>query len=203
MTNAIARYVDRAEQLIALVLYVFLVRRIWPEEFSFANAAAAAILLSEGLIILFLIIRRPTAQISARWQDWLLAAVGTAAPLLIVPTHPPAFPVVGLYFILFGMIVHISAKLSLNRSFGLVAANRGVKTAGGYRYVRHPMSLGYMVSQVGFLLMSPKLWNFVLYAVCWTALVLRIYAEERVLRDDAAYQSFSQKTRFRLLPGLF
>ena len=42
---------------------------------------------------------------------------------------------------LIGLYVQISGKLILGRSFGLIAANRGIKVAGPYRIVRHPSML--------------------------------------------------------------
>ena len=61
-------------------------------------------------------------------------------------------PQLGFCVILIGLILHLGAKLNLRRSFGIVPADRGVKTLGLYAFVRHPMYLGYMVAHVGFLL---------------------------------------------------
>lgn len=194
---------DRGEQVAAVVFYAFLVGRIWPENFAAENIAPALVLVSEGVIIFFLLIRRPTHAISFRLRDWAAAIVGTIAPLLIVRTAEPSNIAIGVFLLLFGMVTQLSAKLSLRRSFGLVAANRGVKTGGAYRYVRHPMYLGYMISHVGFLLMSPSLWNVAVYVVGWSCLLLRISFEERMLSEDAAYQEFRRRTPHRLLPGLY
>ncbi len=195
--------IDRAEQVIATSLYVLLVQRIWPEKFDAANIAPGLLLLAEGIIIVFLVLRRPTANISLRPQDWAAAFGGTLAPLLVAKSADPQHLAIGAFLIMFGMFTQLSAKLSLRRSFGLVAANRGVKTGGAYRYVRHPMYLGYMISHVGFLIMVPTLWNFTVYAVGWTCLVLRIVFEERLLSKDAAYQEFKTRVRRRLIPGVY
>ena len=56
---------------------------------------------------------------------------------------------------LIGLYVQISAKVILGRSFGLIAANRGIKVAGPYRIVRHPIYAGYTIIHVGFLLALP------------------------------------------------
>jgi protein-S-isoprenylcysteine O-methyltransferase Ste14 len=195
--------IDRGEQLAALLFYFFLVRRVWPQNFDAENLAPAIIILSEGAIIFFLLIRRPTENISLRPQDWAVALIGTLGPLLVTKAPEPQNLAVGAFLLLFGMITQLSAKFSLRRSFGLVAANRGVKTGGAYRYVRHPMYLGYMISHVGFLLLSPSLWNFAVYAATWACLILRIAVEERMLTEDAAYQDFKKRVRFRLVPGLY
>lgn len=198
-----AKVLDRFEQIAALTLYAFLVFRVWPENLGAANLAPALILLSEGAIVVFLVIRRPTDNISLRPQDWLAAVAGTLAPLLVVKAAEPSHLAVGASILLFGMITQVSAKFSLRRSFGLVAANRGIKTDGAYRYVRHPMYLGYMISHVGFLLMSPTFWNFLVYAVGWTCLVLRVQFEEKLLSQDDAYRAFMDRVRYRLIPGVY
>src|ERR1700682_5194874 len=45
-----------------------------------------------------------------------------------------------------GVLLQIYAKLTLRRSFGIIAANRGVMTSGPYRVVRHPMYAAYLLS---------------------------------------------------------
>lgn len=57
------------------------------------------------------------------------------------------------------MATHVGAKLCLWRSFGLVAAHRGLKAGGLYAVVRHPMYAGYVISHVGYLLVAPSWWN--------------------------------------------
>ena len=102
-----------------------------------------------------------------------------------------------------GFVLQISAKLTLRRSFGVVAANRGVKASGPYRLIRHPMYAGYALTHVGFLLAGPTLWNLAIYGTTITIQVRRIIAEERVLSLDTAYQLLMAKVRFRLLPFVF
>lgn len=198
-----APVLDRLEQGAALVLYGFLVARVWPHDLSANNLAPALVLLSEGVIVFFLLIRRASSDISLRPQDWLAAIIGTIAPLLVAKTEEPSFLGFGVALMLAGMATQVSAKLSLRRSFGLVPANRGVKTGGAYRFARHPMYLGYMISHVGFLLLAPTFWNAAVYIVCWTCLLLRIEFEERLLSADPGYQAFKTKVRFRLLPGIY
>jgi protein-S-isoprenylcysteine O-methyltransferase Ste14 len=109
----------------------------------------------------------------------------------------------GASLMMAGLVLNISAKIALNRSFGVTAANRGVKRAGPYRFLRHPMYLGYAATQLAFLLLNPSLWNLCAYAASWTAQILRIRAEERVLMEDPAYRAYADGVRFRLVPGLY
>ena len=58
-------------------------------------------------------------------------------------------------------VIVIAGKLSLGRSFGLIPANRGVVSTGVYRFVRHPIYLGYLITHVGFVVANPTMWNVV------------------------------------------
>ena len=86
----------------------------------------AVILLSEGLVVLFMVLRRRPQSVSMRPFDWLAAFVGTAAPLLVRSGGQAlAPPQIGAFLTLFGLVFSIWAKLTLRRSFGLAAANYG------------------------------------------------------------------------------
>jgi protein-S-isoprenylcysteine O-methyltransferase Ste14 len=196
------RMLDRTEQAIATGLFIFLAWRIGPSAFS--EFASALLLISEGAVVVFLMLRRPTDQISTKPIDWALAAGGTFLPLAVMPDHPASTlaPFGGL-LMLCGAIIHIGAKLSLNRSLGLVAANRGIKQKGLYKIVRHPMYAGYILSHVGFLIARPAALNFALYLVVWILLILRIRAEERILFCDPSYQDLAKRVPHRLVPGIY
>ncbi len=197
------RFLDRAEQVIVSILFLLLTQRLWPESLSFSELVPILVLISEGIVVLFIILRRPTDQISMRFSDWLLAAVGTFFALLAGPPGELFMPMLGIPILVMGICIHLGAKLSLNRSFGLVAANRGVRSSGLYLFVRHPMYSGYLATYVGFLLVAPSLYNFVIYVIVAALLVGRIYAEERLLKEDEKYLDFSKQVRFRLVPGIF
>ena len=163
------------------------------------------LLISEGSVVAFVLIRRFTQDVSMRPADWLVALLGTTAPLLVRPIADaalaPAFVCVPL--VLAGLTLQIAAKLTLCRSFGVVAANRGVQVGGPYRVVRHPMYAGYFMMQVAFLLTNPSVWNASVYLVGFAAQISRILAEERVLGRDPSYQAFATAVRYRLAPGIF
>lgn len=162
-------------------------------------------LIDQCIVLSFILIRRPTQDISRRPLDWATALLGTVLPMLVAPAGSQALvpPALSSVLILAGMALHLSAKLSLRRSFGVVAANRGVKAGGAYRLVRHPMYAGYMLGQVGFVLAAPSVGNVVVIASVWTMHVARILAEERVLAADPTYRDLMARTRYRLIPGLF
>ena len=163
------------------------------------------LLLSEASVVAFVLIRRFAREVSRKPGDWLAALLGTTAPLFIRPTGGeallPASVCVPLMFL--GMAIQIAAKLSLRRSFGVVAANRGVKMGGPYRIVRHPMYAGYFMTQIAFLLSNPSVWNLALYTLAFSLQISRIFMEERVLNRDTAYREFTAAVPYRLAPGIF
>ncbi len=102
-----------------------------------------------------------------------------------------------------GMFLQITAKVVLGHAFGIIAANRGVKVIGPYRFVRHPMYAGYTMTHIGYLLAMPALSTAILYALALSFQVVRIFREERVLIEDPRYREFAACVRYRLVPGLF
>jgi len=197
------RVADRVEQALAVLFYLWFCYR-----FVTAIAAGAtdprvyAVLVVDGIVLVFMLLRRPTTNISMRVADWFWALAATLAPLLLLPV-PPLAPNAGLVLVFAGMVFSLSAKLILRRSFGIVAANRGVKVGGPYRFVRHPMYAGYVITHLGTLLLLPHIWNWVLFLFAWTAMAMRIQAEERVLAADPTYAAYMAQVRYRLVPGLF
>jgi protein-S-isoprenylcysteine O-methyltransferase Ste14 len=193
---------DLVERAFMLVLGLRAIVRLAPA--VMATPGIALILISEGLGVAFILVRRRSALVDQTPYGTAIGFLGTAAPLLVIAPGRPLIPMAaGVAMMVTGLLLSISAKLALNRSFGIAAANRGVKLAGPYRLVRHPMYAGYLVTQIGFLLVNPCLWNAAVYAVAWSMQVLRIRAEEDVLLQDAAYGAYARETRFRLLPGIF
>lgn len=173
--------------------------------FATGSPVTLIYLLDQLVVLLFILIRRSPKELSLRLDDWAVGFAGTFLALLIGPPsgEPLASQIIVTLFLGAGFAIHFWAKLSLRRSFGVVAANRGVKATGPYRIVRHPMYLGYMVSQIGIILAGPTFANMAVIGACWILFLMRIMAEERVLLHDQIYQDFASRTRFRLIPGVY
>ena len=178
---------DLAERLAVLLLFLVfvhrmlprlvdlvLIERVHPELILLAagtNAQALLLVIGESLGVALILVRRRSASLSSQPFDWALSFSAVSAPLLLTTPAPastfiPEALVTTL--MLAGLLVQISGKLALARSFGLVPANRGVKTRGLYRVVRHPIYAGYTLTHIGFLLGFPSLQNAVLYAGIFT-----------------------------------
>jgi protein-S-isoprenylcysteine O-methyltransferase Ste14 len=79
-----------------------------------------------------------------------------------------------------------------------------VITSGPYRFVRHPMYVGMIVMYVANSLILGSVWALVLSALLATLIIWRTTLEDRTLRDElAGYQNYAERTRYRLLPGVW
>lgn len=203
MAEINAKVFDRFEQILLITAGIWLIIRLWPEDITYTYIDIYLLLFSESVAVLFVLLRRSTQDISLRFRDWAAAITGSAGPLFVGAGGEPIAYNFGVALLFLGIIIHIAAKLSLNFSFGIVAANRGVKSSGVYYVVRHPMYLGYMLSHSGYLLAAPSWRNLAIYTIVWTAFVIRILAEERVLMKDPAYRKLAERTRWRLVPFVF
>ena len=163
------------------------------------------LLVSESLPVFLILTRRQSKALSGKKVDWLLGLMGTILPLLAVPVAAGALVPAGVCgaIMLVGFYVQISAKLILGRSFGMIAANRGIKVAGPYRIVRHPMYAGYTIIHVGFLLAFPSLWNLVLYSTELAIQIGRVLREELLLSQDQSYRDYAARVHYRLIPMIF
>jgi protein-S-isoprenylcysteine O-methyltransferase Ste14 len=196
---------DLFERAVVISFYAYLFSNMLPAFLANGDPADVIVLLSEGMVVLFILIRRTTDAVSFKLLDWAVALGGTAAALLVKPFLGGSFaPIwISTLLMLAGLGMQVSAKIFLNRRFGLVAANRGVMIAGPYRLVRHPMYAGYLLTFLGFWLANPSLWNLAIYAIAVSALIYRVQAEETILGRDQAYRAFAAAVPYRLVPRVF
>jgi protein-S-isoprenylcysteine O-methyltransferase Ste14 len=197
----------RSLLLNALLVTLFL-------SFAYANLARwletgrpvglGAVLLEGFTAFLFLVRRSPQAT-SGRPLAWIAASLGAFAMLGARPVpHPDAGPFAVLEIVqLAGFGVVIVALGALGRSFGIVAANRGVKTQGLYSFVRHPAYTGYFISYLGYVAENASARNVILLVVGTAAQLLRMSEEERTLRADLVYREYLARVRRRLIPYVY
>jgi protein-S-isoprenylcysteine O-methyltransferase Ste14 len=165
---------------------------------------SALLLVGELLVIFFVVFGRRASESSTSTREWLIAFGGTAAPLMVAPGGTQIAPtgVIAALFLI-GITLQVAAKLNLNRSFGIVPANRGVVTTGFYGIVRHPVYASYLIGHVAFLLLNPTPWNACVYATALALQIARMGAEEGLLSRDPAYAAYRESVRYRLVPGVY
>jgi protein-S-isoprenylcysteine O-methyltransferase Ste14 len=85
-----------------------------------------------------------------------------------------------------------------------VERNQRVISTGPYAIVRHPMYAAALFLMLGIPLALGSWWGLIALVPGVPALVWRILDEERLLkRDLPGYAEYTQRRRFRLIPGLF
>ena len=199
-------YLDLFERFLVVGLFSWLVVRLVAAYLNTGNVGALVLLPSEGLVVVFMVIRRTSRQMSRRPGEWLMALGATCAPMLVAPGSGEGLIAVagaGATLWLMGLLVQLHAKLTLGRSMGLVPGHRGLRLRGPYRFVRHPMYAGYLLSHLGWLLLHPSLWNLGVFGCCYALQIPRLLMEERLLSLDAEYRDYQAQVRFRLIPGVF
>lgn len=176
--------------------------RHWLETGRLAGLAFAVMELV--LVGVFIARRRPLVT-SRRPIDWVAALVGGYAALLF---RPADHVVLGLGAVwaaaeALAMISAAACIFRLGRSFGVVAANRGVKVKGPYRLLRHPMYACYVLAQLAYLLGSLSAVNAAILVVAVGGQVARIRSEERLLCADPTYRAYCERVRYRLIPRIY
>jgi protein-S-isoprenylcysteine O-methyltransferase Ste14 len=198
-----------AHRMLPRLVNLVLVEAAHPEVILLAagiNAQALLLVIAEALGVVLILVRRRSPTLSSLPFDWALSFSAVSAPLLLTTPAAASAAVpaaVSTALMLAGLLIQISGKAALWRSFGLVPANRGVKMHGLYRFVRHPIYAGYTVTHIGFLLGFPSLQNALLYAAVLAIEIARLLREEAVLGRDPTYQDYAAHVRYRLLPGVF
>ena len=79
-----------------------------------------------------------------------------------------------------------------------------VCTTGPYKYIRHPMYAGVILSFLCFPLSLGSLYSFIPAALIIGLFVLRTLLGDKILKEELpGYKEYTQKARFRLLPGVW
>lgn len=193
-------FIRIAERLFLIVLAATVLVRLTPAVPT--HPQVLMFLFSELIGVVFILTQRK--------GDWAVSPyatgisfVGTAAALMLMPEGKTLAPEALTTALVFGGgAIALFGKLSLRRSFGIVPANRGVKTGGMYAFVRHPIYCGYVINHIGMLLVYFSAWNIAVLGLAWVMLWLRAVEEERFLLQDPAYVAYAGQVRYRIFPGL-
>lgn len=156
------------------------------------------------LVILFLT-RRRSAETSTKPFDWAVAAIASWLPFAYQAQHSidTTQAVIGTTLQVTGLSMAIIAFGFLGRSIGIVAADRGLKTGGVYRIVRHPAYAAHVTTGAGFLVANPHWINAAIWVTVFACQIARIHAEERLLSRRTDYARYSERVRWRLVPGVY
>lgn len=79
-----------------------------------------------------------------------------------------------------------------------------VCTTGPYKYVRHPMYVGVILIMFCFPLSLGSLYTLIPAVIIMVLFLIRTALEDKTLKEELpGYKEYSQKVRYRLIPGLW
>jgi len=196
---------ELAAKILIVTLFSSMAMRLAQDAAQTGHVTGMLLVASEALVVVLTMIRRTAGAVDRTMKARLLTAFSTFGAPLVRPMSGAAIAPESLTIAIaaVGLIIVVLGKLSLGRSFGLAPANRGVVSTGMYRFMRHPIYLGYLITHIGFVAANPADWNLIVLFAADLALMFRAVCEERTLAEDPAYRDYMQRVRWRVIPGIF
>ena len=232
MAESKTSFTLRSIVLMVLVVFVFPLLPMlisgqwkWWEAWAYALLSMLGFVISRGLAarrhpdILVERARSIELQDAKSWDKILAPALAFGSLLILVVagldrisgwTSPYSLPakITSLVVIVLGFVVGSWALIE-NRFFsGVVRIQKDrahhVVTTGPYRFIRHPGYAGALWTFLATPVLLDSNWAFVPALLLLGVLVLRTSLEDRTLQAELpGYAEYAQKTRFRLLPGIW
>ncbi len=196
---------EHASRVLVAGLFLAFAYRIGVDFLETLRVTGLLLLASESLVVLLTVARRRAVVVDRSWDARLVTAITLVGPPLLRPGETTSILPESLAasVLACGLLLVVAGKVSLGRSLGIVPANRGIVCGGVYKFVRHPIYAGYLISHVAFLASHLDLWNATVLAITDASLLIRAIYEERTLSRDEEYVSYQTRVRWRVLPGVF
>jgi protein-S-isoprenylcysteine O-methyltransferase Ste14 len=140
----------------------------------------------------------PLTSIVASLPSVILAALA----LRFAPV-PTSWPLAAEILFAAGGVAAMVSLAFLGRSFALFPSVRQVVVRGPFRFVRHPAYAAELAMVIACGLARSTAAAALLGALALGLVALRIFAEERILREEPDYRDYAALVRFRLLPGIW
>jgi protein-S-isoprenylcysteine O-methyltransferase Ste14 len=103
-----------------------------------------------------------------------------------------------------GVVAQVIIQNSYAAATVRVEAGQTVVSTGLYGLVRHPMYTGNVIMMVGIPLALGSYWGLVFVVPGLIVLALRVRDEEELLQNELdGYREYTQKVRYRLVPGMW
>jgi hypothetical protein len=147
-----------------------------------------------GFAAFWMIFRKPASKESSR-SIQLLAWTSAFVPLGLQVSGQ-----VSIWLSIPGLFLMLWSFWSLGGSFSIAPASRHLVTDGPYRFIRHPMYGGEILSLFGLCLGSPSLWNWIVLSLFVFSVQTRISHEEALFER---YPIYAQFVKWRMIPGVW
>ncbi len=148
-------------------------------------------------LVVGLFVMRTPARRQAPWPITALALGSVVWPIAGLAPAPVGLKGWGDAVRILSLMGMVAAILSLGRSFGIAPADRGLRTGGLYRWLRHPLYAAELSFYVGYLLGNWSWRNLAVLVGALILVVVRIRYEEALIDG---YEVYARRVRWRLLP---
>jgi protein-S-isoprenylcysteine O-methyltransferase Ste14 len=172
--------------------------------FTLAGAANVVWVLGAGIMAVM-----SFARFAPRSTTVNLSTIATTGAMLILPclmrptiASSGMIATTGLILELLGVLLTQVARVYMGRSFGLLPANRGIVSNGPFRWVRHPIYVGWLILSIGYATSYASRRNIALIVATLPFMVWRIDQEEALLSADPEYRNYMDRVCYRLWPGV-
>jgi protein-S-isoprenylcysteine O-methyltransferase Ste14 len=106
----------------------------------------------------------------------------------------------------YGLVVWATGSNAFFSQLVRIQTERGhtVATGGPYQFARHPSYIGMIVAELGTSAMLGSWLALIPGGVSAALIILRTVLEDRILLAElAGYKEFAERTRYRLVPGVW
>jgi protein-S-isoprenylcysteine O-methyltransferase Ste14 len=206
--------------VIAAILFIASGRLDWGWAWAYLGVGVGILVINSLVLPSELIAERGQVKEDTKGWDRLLA------PLLILPTLGTLIvaglderfgwsPQLALAIQVIALVFYALAQglfswaMASNKFFSgtvRIQEERGhaVATGGPYRYVRHPGYVGYILSWIATSLALASLWALIPAGLVMGLMVIRTALEDKTLLEELdGYKEYTQRVRYRLLPGVW
>jgi protein-S-isoprenylcysteine O-methyltransferase Ste14 len=160
-----------------------------------------------AMVIWFYLRRGPAVATTESAIARVAAVIATVTPFafLLLPGQRPGVgqQLAADVLLAAGTAWAVWSLIFLGRNLSIIAQARGVADHGPYRWVRHPLYTGELISALGLALTAGSVAAFAIWAALCALQVYRAMREEQVLlRALPEYRDYQHRTA-ALLPGIF
>lgn len=161
---------------------------------------------------------RGLRPVSGQWLTLLLLEIGFLLSSwfviffdrrgILVFNDSDALRYAGLFIFTAGVALRVWAFMYLGRLFSVfltIQEGHHLITDNIYALVRHPSYTGLLVRSVGWALVFRSIAGLIAWLALLVFLIRRIRHEERVLESEFGekWEEYRERTRWRLLPGIY
>jgi len=124
-----------------------------------------------------------------------------------LPLVNPIISAIGALLAIIGIALAIWARLYIGSNWGMpmtLKENRELVTSGPYKYIRHPIYTGVMLTMIGTVLALGLLWLLLPFAIYSLYFIYSATSEEKTLAEELPneYPAYKKRTKM-LIPFIF